>query len=301
MNHDESSFLSAFAPDIDTLYCTKEGDRLAANDKPNSTVLTYRSNDKIHWSRIKPSVGWTAVGMASFVDAAMGVVVFAVSSRGKIMQFGLSAEQAIITSIPNVGSSIRTARTIGDTAWIIGMGRRAFKRLTNGVWVDDSPQVMPNDVKTIIGFEDVDGFTSDDIYAVGWRGEIWHKSSVKWKRLDSPTSRNLNAVCCADDGNVYAVGAKGSFLVGRDDLWRRVDNNIMSNIMDVTYFGGCIFVCTDYAIFKFQNGELIPEDRFEDDRRPATCLHLIRTAGGVFSVGPKDVFRFQAGVWKQVV
>jgi hypothetical protein len=289
------------AVDIDTLYCAKEGDRLAADDKPNSTVLVYRNRETKPWSRIKPSVAWTAIGMASFVDSSMGQVVFAVSPYGKVLQLATSSEQLSVVEIPNPGASLRTARTIAETAWVVGMGRRAFKRSTDGLWTEDSPTPRSDDGTTIIGFEDIDGFGSDDIYAVGWKGEIWHRSTGRWRQIDSPTSRNLNAVCCASDGSVYAVGQKGTLLVGRGDSWATVDAKLKRNLLDVTEFDGVVLVCTDHAILKLQNDQLVPEDRFADDRRPATCLHLVRTTGGVYAVGPKDVFRLQGDVWRQVV
>lgn len=301
MNHEGSTFLSAVALDIDTLYCAKEGDRLAADDKPNSTVLVYRSREAKQWSRIKPSVAWTAIGMACLLGSPVGHVVLAVSPRGKVWQLATVSGLVSLADIPNPGASIRTARSIAQAVWVVGMGRRAFKWSVGGLWTEDSPDPTPDDEAKIIGFEDIDGFGRDEIYAVGWRGEVWRRSADSWHQVDSPTSRNLNAVCCASDGNVYAVGQKGTLLVGRGDSWNPVETRVRGNLLDVTEYEGVVMVCTDHALLKLQKDQLIAEDRFEDERRPATCLHLHRTAGGVYSVGPKDVFRLQENVWRQVV
>jgi hypothetical protein len=301
MNHEGSTFLSAVALDINTLFCTKEGDQLAADDRPNSTVFVYRHLEPKQWQRIKPSVAWTAVGMALITESSKRHLIFGVSPRGKLLLSEMIATEVSFDEVSNVGASIRTARTIGGTAWIVGMGRKAFKRSANELWTEDGPSPKVDDGKNIIGFEDIDGFDSEDIYAVGWRGEVWHQTKGQWRQIESPTSRNLNAVCCAEDGNVYAVGQKGTLLIGRGDSWRIVDSKLTTNLLDVTEFEGVIFICTDHTIFKLQNGKLVPEDRFEDERRPATCLHLLKTIGGVYAVGPKDIFRFEGNLWRQVV
>jgi hypothetical protein len=45
------------------------------------------------------------------------------------------------------------------------------------------------------------------MYAVGWGGEIWWRDHGTWRRIDSPVSVNLNALCCAEDGHVPVPAA----------------------------------------------------------------------------------------------
>jgi hypothetical protein len=301
MNHEGSSFLSAVAIDIDVLCCAKEADGLAAQGKRNTTLFRYSKQDEKQWLRVKPAVAWTAVGMAHYKNASNGHVIMAVSPKGEVLQFELTSQEATTTVIPNAGASLRTARNIGDTVWVVGMGRKAFKLTENQVWLEVGPSPNADDGANIIGFEDVDGFGADDVYAVGWRGEVWRQVSGQWRQLDRLTKRNLTAVCCVPNGAVYAVGQKGTILSGRGDSWQAIDSGISANLMDVSEFDGVVYACTDHMILKLQDGKFLPEDRFEDERRPATCLHLLKTIGGVYAVGPKDIFLLQGGLWRHML
>ena len=56
------------------------------------------------------------------------------------------------------------------------------------------------------GFEAIAGFGEENIYAVGWRGEIWQRKDDGWIQRDSPANVILTGVCCTDDGYVYICG-----------------------------------------------------------------------------------------------
>jgi hypothetical protein len=158
----------------------------------------------------------------------------------------------------------------------------------------------PKDANQVFGFESVDGFSSKDLYAVGWQGEIWQRKGAKWRQIDSPVSANLNAVCCAEDGVVYVVGDNGVMLKGRDDTWSEIATGLSDNLQDVRDFGGKVYVVSDFEIYELVN-DTLQEVALAGDDEAGTCLHLLKGDDGLISLGLKDVFKLHGGSWQRVV
>lgn len=113
-----------------------------------------------------------------------------------------------------------------------------------------------------MGFEDIAGFSSGDIYAVGWGGEIWRYEKGQWRRLRSPVASNLNAVCCAPDGYVYVAGDDGAFLKGLDDKWEVIEVGSGRNLLNVAALGNAIYAVSDFEIFKLSGDKLVADKAF---------------------------------------
>src|SRR6185503_15317713 len=73
---------------------------------------------------------------------------------------------------------IRNARTIEGQVYACGMKRQVYRRTGERTWKDVSaPFAKP---KEKVGFVAIDGFSRAEIYAVGWKGEIWQYNGKKW-------------------------------------------------------------------------------------------------------------------------
>ena len=59
----------------------------------------------------------------------------------------------------------------------------------------------------------------DDIFAVGDLGVILHWNGSAWRRIDSPTSNDLMAICFGPTGTGWAVGAGGTILRYKSGEW----------------------------------------------------------------------------------
>jgi hypothetical protein len=297
MNHEGTSFLSGCAPFHDMLFFAKMDDELAAQDKPQS--LFFMMNRE-KWGRYKELVSWPAMGMTTRKLGKEPRLVVAVGPNGAFWElFGPSA----IETVGFVGQKVtlRTVVTIGDAIFACGMGRVVFERVEAGQWRPVGPETPKTADMTVIGFEDMAGFSETEIYAVGWHGEIWRWDRKTWRQIDSPASANLNAVTCGGDGVVYAVGDGGVMLMGRNDEWTVVETGRRENLMDVAWYDNSVYVVTDFRIFTLQNGRLVEDTNFASpEARPTTCLHLLAADGGLFSLGPKDVLRRTTGPWERL-
>jgi hypothetical protein len=297
MDHSISTFLSGCARYHDFIFFAKSLDEVAENDdQPNSTFLMI---DGATTGQFGEPVGWAALAMA-VVKVNDRLVVCAIGPNGELWE-GMPSDGSSVTGDIGIGElSWRSMAAIDGDIYACGMGRTAALRIGPLQWKDISAP-KPKDTNQVLGFEDIDGFSAKDLYAVGWQGEIWQRKGSKWRQVDSPVSANLNAVCCADDGMVYVVGDNGVMLKGRDDTWREIATGLTEPLQDVRDFGGKVYVVTDFDIYELADDTLQEVTLAGGDDEPGTCLHLLRGDDGLISLGLKDVLKLHGGTWQRVV
>ncbi len=298
MDHSLSTFLCGCAPFHDLVFFAKSLDELDGADEPNSTFL-FIDGDKT--ARFTTSMAWPAIAMATLKLASQGRVVCAIGAAGELWE-GTPINASHVHGDIGIGNgSWRSMGVIGNDVYACGMDRVVARRTGTLQWSHLSAPPAIDD-KLIVGFESIDGFSTKDIYAVGWQGEIWQRKGARWRQIDSPVSANLNAVCCSEAGVVYAVGDGGVMLKGRDDHWTVLDTGLTENLQDVRDFDGKVYVVTDFDILELANERLQPVAALVGvDDAPDTCLHLLKSADGLVSLGQKDVFKLYAGKWTRVV
>ncbi len=298
MDHSLSTFACGCMASLDTIYCAKQVDALAEQDNPNVGFLLFLRNV---WYKYQYTGNWTAIAMATIKPNDLRTVV-CVAPHGYYWECITQTPKEINGKIKDLKFNIRSLAAIEHVIYACGMGRNVLKRTSPGAWDEIGPGMTKKDDGLVVGFEDLDGFSADDMYAVGWMGEIWRYNKGKWKRLDSPVSANLNALCCAPDGKVYVVGDDGAMLRGRNNVWEILKTNGVGNLMDVAVFGNTVYAVTDFQILKLQGDTLVPEDAFKEEGDvPSTCLHLLTAPDGLVSMGTKDLYRLAGGAWERIV
>lgn len=299
MNHDESTFLCGCAVSFEVIFFAKEFDELVEQDVENSSFFMMMRDI---WNKYEFDGGWSVISMASVKPAGGDRTVVAVSPRGAYWEVNPANLNEVSGEIAEAKDTLRVLATVDNVIYACGMGRTVLRRNKPGDWDEIGPGTSSEDDDLIVGFEDLAGFSADDLYAVGWLGEIWQFRKGTWQRLDSPVSANLNAVCCAGDGNVYIVGDDGVMLRGRNAVWEVLETDRTDNLMDIAFYDNTIYVSTDFEILKLDNDTLIPEDAFTDENDlPETCLHLLVAEDALVSMGTKDLFRLYGGIWERLV
>jgi len=298
MDHSLSTFLSGCAPFHDLVFFAKSLDEMDDDDQPNSTFLFIDGEETKRLC--KASAAFPAIAMATIKAGGGERTVFALGPNGEFWEFEPANATHADGEIGISDMSWRSLAVVDGELYACGMDRVAAVRTGPQKWRDISAPPAPGGDR-IVGFESLDGFTAKDLYAVGWQGEIWHRKGTRWRQVDSPVSINLNAVCCADDGQVYVVGDKGVMLRGRDDTWSEIETGLADNLQDVRDFEGRLYVVTDFAILELVKDKLVPVANFAEGDRPASCLHLLRGEDGLVSLGPKDLFKLHGGNWQRVV
>lgn len=302
MKHDTSTFISGYAPFYDFFFFAKELDELVDKGVPNSSFFLFDEEDEsAQFRQYDESVGWPAISMASIKPDGDIRVVVAISPYGDYWEVEPLSTHESIGKIKNFNGNLRALSVIDDSIFVCGMNREVLLRESEGQWKSIGPGSKDGDAD-VIGFEDIDGYSKSEMYAVGWGGEIWWFDEGIWRNVDSPTSINLSSVYCGENGIVYIVGHDGIMLQGRHDKWSIVDTDRKENLRDVAFYKGTVYVTTDFRILKLVDGKLINDTNFADPNDPpVTCLHLLTAKDGLVSLGTKDIFRLQQNLWTRLV
>ncbi|OEZ88671.1 hypothetical protein JAB6_07120 [Janthinobacterium sp. HH104] len=199
---------------------------------------------------------------------------------------------------PKKRGPLREIRGIANgRAYAVGTCRQAYVREGEDQWrcIDQSAQVGDTPI-TDTSFESIDGYSEQEIYTVGWEGEIWQYDGALFTRQNSPTQLALHKVRCAPDGFVYACGQLGTLLRGRHDQWEMIEHeSTQEDLWGMEVFNGQLYVSSTHCVYRLEDGKLRPVD-FGDDV-PLTCYHLSAADGIMWSIGAKDVMQFDGSTW----
>lgn len=120
-------------------------------------------------------------------------------------------------------NGVRSIRKIKDTIYISGLRRSVAVGKGVSKWQSLTSGELWQDGLSNCGFDDIDGFGPDDLYAVGGNNDVWHYDGKGWIPLDVTEQFRPKVVCCAEDGYVYIAGAWGMVVRGRDAEWQTVN------------------------------------------------------------------------------
>lgn len=192
--------------------------------------------------------------------------------------------------------------TINGTLYTISGNRRVFKRVAQSkwVWLNNGISLTDDEVLTS-GFDDIDGFTESDMYAVGGMGDVWHYNGELWSRLAFPSNEELSSVCCAGDGFVYIGGSGCSLWRGKHNQWERLAKSSSSiNFNDLKWYQGKLFVSSDY-VFKFWDGKKLTEVLDKNGEEVPICGHMDVHDGVLVIASPSYVMLFDGTDWSHIV
>jgi len=133
------------------------------------------------------------------------------------------------------------------------------------------------------------GTASDDLYAVGESGTIWHRKGTTWALETNPATSNLLTVYGCGATDVYAVGGQDVLHSSGDGTWTQVAVTLGNSVNGVTCGAGGEVLLVGYGGLKQRlvNGKWINEFALE----PYSDLHgswadgdgAFWTAGGDFA------------------
>jgi hypothetical protein len=283
---DHYSFVSGYVQDNDTIRVIAQIDQLNELDEPNSILMKYvRSED--NWYAF--DIDWYAIRLLVYKKQ-----LFAVGPQGEILVATAKSEDIEEIDSSNNGPSqhgeIRDLRLIDNKIYVTGMGRQVYRREGKNKWTRrDSGILQAIDTEEVTGLNSIDGLNEDDIYAVGYKGEICHFRKRKWQLIESPTNVILNYVCVVNKELVFVCGQLGTLLRGYYDSWESIEHECTDEqFWAMAWFNDELFVTTDNKIYK-----LLPDDTLEavdmNLGYEATCGYLHASSGILLSVGIKHI------------
>lgn len=193
------------------------------------------------------------------------------------------------SDLGHVGCAVIKVVRVGTTVFAIGAPLRIFERLDNQQWREIKEIPIPAELKsknddeitTALGnsdFYDLAGYSTEDMYAVGGAGTVWHKKGEKWRQCPFPTNLRLHTVACGDDGLVYITDIRGSVWKGREDRWELVAKADMSlPFVDAVWFDNRLWCANDYGTWVLEDNALVPAHRAKARPMPtSSSIHAHR-------------------------
>jgi hypothetical protein len=256
--------------------------------------------DRGEWVGSETALPWGVVRMTVCTDPIEQVLALGEDGQVWCCGSGDVHEEIIRTtnSDPRRRGPLRGIRAIAGRAYAVGMDRQAYRRDGASMWaaVDDGARPGSGQV---VGFEAVDGFAENEIYAVGWDGEIWVYNGAIWSEVNSPTNLVLSDVCCAGDGVVYACCRRGGLLRGRGQYWEMpVSDSTIGDIWNLAWYKDELYFSTIRWVYRLNGDEAVPVDFGSES--PTTCFHLSARDGVLWSIGAKDVLAFDGNTWSRI-
>jgi hypothetical protein len=203
---------------------------------------------------------------------------------------------------PNRLRPLNDMREIDQYVHVAGMRRQVFRRPVNtpGWERFDDGVLVPKTSREVAGFLTIDGFSGSEIYAAGYRGQLWYFDGKKWRKIDSPTNLRLEALCCVAGDSVIVVGDEGVILRGRDDRWDVVAQDLTDETFtDVETFQERIFISTEVGIlYELQGDQLVGVDLGLGKEITTSNLHS--DGRRLLSVGDRDLLVYDGMGWAEV-
>lgn len=288
------SFLSCFVQEKSVFRLVSQIDELKDHGSTSSRLMKWVRAEKKwyahdldwHATRIcapaKPSPHLIAVGPSGIVYAASP---------------SSSAEEEIDPTDdgPRRRGDIRDLRIIDDEVYAAGMGRQVYRRTGANQWTrEDAGVVQQRGVIAVSGFNAIDGLSKNDVYAVGFGGEIWRRLNRQWRQIDSPTNVVLHRVRAVEPNLVYACGQGGVLLRGHGDQWDRIDHDATEeDLWGMEWYRERLYVAGDDGLFRLEPGDRLA--RVNARNAAATYRHLHAADGVLLSSAPKSVLYTEDG------
>ena len=284
----------------------EESGELLDSDIPTRFVAIFLDQED-------PPERWAHQGLADFRRPICGACRkpigqgMAISINGDVFASGskkTGMEEIVVDGQP---TSIERVRCIADHAYTVGLLREVYRRAEVGKWEALSAGLPPVEADGVpverlndFGFRDIDGFATDDLYAVGGKGEVWRYDGHRWRPGRFPDQVPLFAVCCGADQQVY-VSAEGQTLYrGSGDRWERVHQGQGTDpYHDLRWFQGRLWMSSRQRFDQLVDGQVRPVP--PSDRQKAFHGHL-DTAEGLLVIATQDsVDAFDGRAWRPIV
>ena len=177
-------------------------------------------------------------------------LVVARNNEGSVYSIGGGKPGAMERIGTDLNPITQRVKCIDGYAYSVGRNRKIFKRVAVGRWerLEGLPKPGEGEISDV-GFNDMDGLSEKELYAVGAGGDVWRCEGKKWTRCDFPSNEQLGTVTVGPDGKVYISGEGGNLWIGSKDTWKQVykgESSLLNN--SSVWFENQLWLCSDYQL-----------------------------------------------------
>jgi hypothetical protein len=283
----------------DNMIVIASSEKLEEDDVDHAFICHLKNGKWDFWYEEFSAIKVCVIDAAGTTLVVMGIAgeILVGDSRGFRREVVDSTDEG-----PNKLRPLNDMREINQYVYVAGMRRQVFRCPVNTLrWerFDDSV-LVPKTSKEVAGFLTIDGFSGSEIYAAGYRGQIWYFDGKKWRSIDSPTNLRLEALRCVVGDSVIVVGDEGVILRGRDDRWDVVAQDLTDETFtDVETFQERIFISTEVGVlYELQGDQLVDVDLGLGKEITTSNLHS--DGRRLLSVGDRDLLVYDGTAWAEV-
>ncbi len=210
------------------------------------------------WGKSEFEGGW----VSPILVHTMFDEYLAVDRVGDVFYCGLGSNKQCEKPLTPYQLGIFGLKNINGTIYGVAPSRSVYQRLGVNSWqLHEQLRNIPGAQQASRkGFDDIDGFSEQDMYAVGGDRDVWHFDGEYWSPLDI-SSRPFICTCvvCAEDGYVYIGGRYGAIARGRGDEWTvYYPEEAERDIQSIVSYRGRVFAGTEGHTFIIGE-DLIPQ------------------------------------------
>ncbi len=185
----------------------------------------------------------------------------------------------------------------------VGGRRKVFIRKAPNQWVKLDNGLFPQGDQTDLnyaGFDDIDGFSENDMYACGGRGDLWHYDGNIWRNIDLQTNAVLKNICCGDDGMVYITTNRKQVLRGRGQMWETIEQEKTDRIIEsIVSYRDRIIVSTVSELYAVEENEFKLAGLGEPPMN--SKAHLAAGDGILVVAGHDEAVMFDGNAWSVIL
>jgi hypothetical protein len=272
----------------------------ARAEVPNSHGIVWKLKTG-QWNNVEINETLVACALTDYDD----YYFVSIAETGKELVIGDSGVvQNVIATGPHSPTSNGPLTNVccvaGREIFAIGTARQVYKKVGISEWIRQDQTCKPERPKdrARVAFTSLDGFSENDIYGVGWDGQIWHFNGTAWSQFDSPTTMALFSVHCCSNGDVYVCGQNGVILRGRDSKWSLIEQKeTRESLRDIGEFAGKLYFCSNNHLYVMQDDKLEPVST----NYPIKSFGKLKVTEQVLlSIGLKDAAVFDGSDWQQL-
>ena len=182
---------------------TAQIDELVEAGSSRSQVMTWlRQGSKWNYFALE----WNAIKISELIKPTYHLIALG-QDGSVIISHPDGPKQEFIDTTGNGPAGrgpLLDLRRIANHAYAVGMSRQVYRREHSGLWTrQDAGVVQELGEMEVVGFYSIDGIDENDVYAVGFGGEIWRREKGHWQKIDSPTDGVLHQVRVISDNLIY--------------------------------------------------------------------------------------------------
>mgnify|MGYP001952254567 CR=1 FL=1 len=201
--------------------------------------------------------------------------------------------------LPLANAYLKSLREIDGQLYACGTQGQVLRRTAQGWQRMDQGIYEPLQDQVTSSLNALDGTATNDIYAAGDSGALWHWDASNWTRLESPTNLPLYVVHQHSDGSIFLAGSGGVLFRGnRQQGWADLSDSAFSHLVleNACEFQGALYLSSGTHLLCYANDQLsavhVPLPG------PLAFHNLDACAEALWCVGDDCVLSFDGQNWQ---